>query len=271
MPLPIFDPDLPPDDPERYWPGGLNRPDYSPGEGADVSIEVTGIEVNGEFVDTKKLYKKLSPIMEARAAKIVQRAHEYLYGQGGQRNTKPNPLENKRNAIPLKEGIKVRAGRYDSLNESIEVPITVISRHAAPVEFGSGLYNTQRFRTRSRQFAETQGGTQRIVQGGKFYVTPRKAMGVILVPMKGAFRPSAKTPKGREREEARRVRTIGGIKYIFVAYALQGGQHNKGYLRKAVHDHRLALLQELRIAIQKNITEDLASDGVSVELTVSVS
>lgn len=269
MPRPIFDPDSPSDNPDRFWPNG-DRPDFAQGEGAEVNIEVTGIEVNGEFVDTKKLYKALAPIMKARADKIVQRAHEYLYGQGGQRNTKPNPTDHRSN-VSLKDGIKVRDARFDSLNESVEIPITVISRHAAPVEFGSGLYNTQRFRTRSTQFAETRGGTQRIVQGGKFYVTPRKVQGFIIVPMKGAFRATAKTQKGREREEARRTRTIGGVKYIIVAYALQGGQHNKGYLRKAVHDHRLALLQELRIAIAKSIKEDLDNNAVGVELSVSVS
>lgn len=265
-----FGPVAPPFDQERYWPGGEDRPDYAWPRGPQpgVNVEVREIELNGELLDNKKLYKFLAPIMEERAKKIIKTAHKNIYGGDGTR-TKSNPTEKNRGHVPLKSGMQTDKPEFYG-DEGVDVGITVISRHASPVEFGSGLYNTARVRTRSKRYAETKGGRQAIAAGGKFYVTPRKANSFILVPLKGRFRSTAKSKWAKKREEERRVRTIGGVKYVIVAYALQSGQKEKRYLRDAVNAHRLALLSDLRRGVIAYFKQQINPNNVSVDMTVSV-
>jgi hypothetical protein len=219
--------------------------------GTNRLVSIVSITNDGQEVPVTGVEESIIAVLNEEMSKVAELAKQ-LAPDGSKKGKRASG----HNGPPIRDSIRTIEG-------IITAGVGTISLHGAPVEYGSGLHNTNKWRSGAKKY-----------KAGRPYLAARPNLKV--VPKDGEFRVGVDTaramaipmpfrtpPDGRisPSEIYRRSHNKHGEAYknsmgqpiIFSMFAMNPGQIAQPYLRKAMNRRRIGINSRLRSLVSKRL------------------
>jgi hypothetical protein len=219
-------------------------------------ITVVQVTNEGQDVQITGLEETIMRVLDEEMGKVAELARQYapegkkVAGGGGHSPS---------GGQALKSSIHTVAAKIED-EDFISAGVASTSGHAPPVEYGSGIFNTAKFRSRSERYKSGRPYTAgrpnlRVAPGGEFRVNAVHAR-ALAIPL-----PFKTPPDGRigADEIYKRSHDKHGRPYVnaqgqpimFSMWADNPGQEAQPFIRRAMNQRRAGINSRLRSAIAK--------------------
>jgi hypothetical protein len=234
------------------------------------SIHVVGIEGAGQEIELSGYTETIKRVLDEMMEKVAERARQNApAGDRSLYTASEGPFKDSINVIPAKEETEGE--------DIIEAGVGSDSGHGPTEEYGSGMFNRNKYQSRSEKYKAHRpytAGRSRltVVPNGEYLIAPSAAR-VLALPLDLFKTPASGMDPGEiyrrshDRHGNPYISFKTGQPIIFSMWAMNPGQQAKGVIRKAMNAFAPGIRSRLRSEIAKNTHMKFKEIKVVIEMT----